>query len=452
MIPETWRGNGVVAVIGLGKSGVAATRLLAREGVRVYASDASDHPYGGDALEALRTLRGVALDVGRHDLARIRGAAAVIVSPGVPPEAPPLAAARAARVPILSEIDLGFQALAGTGTRVIAITGTNGKTTTTALVAHLLRGGGLRAEAAGNIGRPLVDIALGSDRYQWLAVEVSSFQLHDSPHFAPDIGILTNLAPDHLDRYASVEAYYADKRLLFRNAGPDHLWVLNGDEPAVLALAEGEPGRRALFSLRRPADGWYDAAARRLLLGRDALLARAELGLLGDHNVANVLAAALAVREAGVTPALIGQGLRSFRALPHRLEPVREVGGVRWINDSKATNIASTVVAVDAMDRPFVLLLGGRHKGEPYTRLAALLREKCRLVIAYGEAGPLVAQDLGGQVPLERGTTFEDVVARARRAAQPGDAVLLSPACSSYDMFKNYEERGATFRKLVEQM
>jgi len=207
-----------------------------------------------------------------------------------------------------------------------------------------------------------------------------------------------------------------------------------------------------LFSLRRPADGWYDAAARRLQLGRDALLARAELGLLGDHNVANALAAALAVREAGVTPALIGQGLRSFRALPHRLEPVREVGGVRWINDSKATNIASTVVAVDAMDRPFVLLLGGRHKGEPYTRLAALLREKCRLVIAYGEAGPLVAQDLGGQVPLERGTTFEDVVARARRAAQPGDAVLLSPACSSYDMFKNYEERGATFRKLVEQM
>jgi UDP-N-acetylmuramoylalanine--D-glutamate ligase len=452
MIPETWRGNGVVAVIGLGKSGVAATRLLAREGVRVYASDASDHPHGGDALEALRTLRGVALDVGRHDLARIRGAAAVIVSPGVPPEAPPLAAAREARVPILAEIDLGFQALAGTGTRVIAITGTNGKTTTTALVAHLLRVAGLRAETAGNIGRPLVDIALGSDRYQWLAVEVSSFQLHDSPHFAPEIGILTNLAPDHLDRYASVEAYYADKQLLFRNAGPDHLWVLNGDEPAVLELADGAPGRRALFSLRRPADGWYDAAARRLQLGRDALLARAELGLLGDHNVANALAAALAVREAGVTPAVIGQGLRSFRALPHRLEPVREVGGVRWINDSKATNIASTVVAVDAMDRPFVLLLGGRHKGEPYTRLAPLLRDKCRLVIAYGEAGPLVAQDLGGQVPLERGTTFEDVVARARRAAQPGDAVLLSPACSSYDMFKNYEERGATFRKLVEQM
>src|SRR5947207_7039656 len=236
MIPEAWRGRGVVAVIGLGKSGVAATRLLAREGVRVYASDASDHPYGGDALRTLRMLSGVTLDVGRHDLARIRGAAAVIVSPGVPPEAPPLAAAREARVPILSEIDLGFRALSGSGTRCIAITGTNGKTTTTALVAHLLRAAGVHAEAAGNIGRPLADIALENEHYQWLAVEVSSFQLHDSPHFTPEIGILTNLAPDHLDRYPSVEAYYADKRLLFRNASPAQVGVLNGDEAPVLEL------------------------------------------------------------------------------------------------------------------------------------------------------------------------------------------------------------------------
>ena len=153
-----------------------------------------------------------------------------------------------------------------------------------------------------------------------------------------------------------------------------------------------------------------------------------------------------------LAPGAIGEGLRSFTPLPHRLEPVREVGGVLWINDSKATNVASTVVAVEAMSRPFVLLLGGRHKGEPYTRLAPLLRDACRLVVAYGEAGPIVAQDLAGRVPLERGTTFEDVMARARRAARPGDAVLLSPACSSYDMFKNYEERGATFRRLVEAM
>jgi len=455
MIADAWR-RGTVAVVGLGKSGVAATRLLAREGVRVYASDASDHPYGGDALATLRALPGVTVDVGRHDLARIRSAAAVIVSPGVPPDAPPLAAAREARVPILSEIDLGFRALAasggGGGTRIIAITGTNGKTTTTALVAHLLRVAGLSAEAVGNIGRPLADVVLQGDHYQWLAVEVSSFQLHDSPHFAPAIGVVTNLAPDHLDRYPAVEAYYADKRLLFQNASDGDVWILNGDDAAVLDLAAGARGRRALFSLRRSVDGWYDPSDRRLRLGGHLLLPRDELVLLGDHNVANALAAALAVHEAGLSPGVIGEGLRSFRALPHRLEPVREVGGVRWINDSKATNIASTVVAIEAMDRPFVLLLGGRHKGEPYTRLGPLLKERCRLVIAYGEAGPQVERDLKGQVPLERGTTFEDVVARARRAARPGDAVLLSPACSSYDMFKNYEERGATFRKLVEAM
>jgi UDP-N-acetylmuramoylalanine--D-glutamate ligase len=295
-------------------------------------------------------------------------------------------------------------------------------------------------------------VALEGVPYQWLAVEVSSFRLHDSPHFAHDIGLVTNLAPDHLDRYPSVEAYYADKQLLFRNARPANVWVLNGDDPAVLELAGDVAGRRVQFSLTRRADGWYDAPDRRLWLGDQKLLARADIGLLGDHNVANALAAALAVREAGVAPARIAEGLHSFRALPHRLEPVREVSGVRWINDSKATNIASTVVAIDAMDRPFVLLLGGRHKGEPYTRLAPLLKERCRLVIAYGESGDLIERDLGGKVPLERGTTFEDVMARARRAARPGDTVLLSPACSSYDMFKNYEERGSTFRKLVEAM
>jgi UDP-N-acetylmuramoylalanine--D-glutamate ligase len=453
-LPDAWR-KGVVAVVGLGKSGVAAARLLAREGVRVYASDGSDHPYGGGAVEGLRGLPGVEVDLGRHDLAKIRAAAGVVVSPGVPPDAAPLAAAREAGVEIVSELDLGFRAVAASGeTHCIAITGTNGKTTTTALVAHLLATAGLKAAAAGNIGRPLADVAVSGDRYRWLSVEVSSFQLHDSPHFAPDVGILTNLAPDHLDRYPSVEAYYADKRLLFRNAGPKHVWVLNADDPAVLELARGVPGRRALFSLQKPADAWLEkgAGAGLLRLGGAALLRREDLHLLGDHNVANALAAALAVHEAGVPPGLIGEGLRSFQALPHRLEPVREVNGVLWINDSKATNIASTVVAIEAMSRPFVLLLGGRHKGEPYTRLAPLLANRARLVIAYGEAGPIVEQDLKGRTPLERGTTFEDVVGRARRAAQPGDAVLLSPACSSYDMFKNYEERGATFRTLVEAM
>jgi len=446
MIPDAWRGR-EVAVVGLGRSGVAATRLLAREGVHVYASDVAEQPDGTAEVAALRALPGVDVDVGRHNLNRIRHAAAVVTSPGVPPGAASLAAARDAGVPIVSEIDVAFEALAPA--RCIAVTGTNGKTTTTALVAHLLRTAGLRAEAAGNIGRPLADIALARDRYQWLAVEVSSFQLHDSPHFAPDVGILTNLAPDHLDRYATVAEYYADKRLLFRNATSDDTWVLNGDDAAVLDLARDVPGRHVRFSLRGPADGWYDRPAGRLRVGGAELLRRDEVHLLGDHNVANALAAALAVCEIGVAPPLAAEGLRSFQPLPHRLEPVGEVGGVLWINDSKATNVASTVVAIEAMDRPFVLLLGGRHKGEPYTRLGPLLQQRCRKVIAYGEAGPLVEHDLKSQVALERGGAFQDVFARARAAARPGDAVLLSPACSSYDMFKNYEERGATFRALV---
>jgi len=378
----------------------------------------------------------------------------VVVSPGVPPDAPVLAAARHAGVEIVSELDLGFRALTTLqpGTRSIAITGTNGKTTTTALVAHLLGAAGLPSTTAGNIGRPITDLAMADERYQWLSLEVSSFQLHDSPNFAPDVGVLTNLAPDHLDRYPTAEAYYADKRLLFRNASEDDVWVLNGDDALVLELARGVSGRRTLFSLAKPADAWYDAAAHVLRLGGEALLKREELHLLGDHNVANALAAALAVHEAGVPTSLLGEGLRSFSALPHRLEPVREVDGVLWINDSKATNIAATTVAVLAMQRPFVLLLGGRHKGEPYTSLAPLLAERCRLVIAYGEAGLLIEQDLGGKVPLERGSTFEDVMARAGLAAEPGDGVLLSPACSSYDMFKNYEQRGATFRRIVEAL
>ncbi|HXF94824.1 MAG TPA: UDP-N-acetylmuramoyl-L-alanine--D-glutamate ligase [Gemmatimonadales bacterium] len=449
MIPESWR-RGEVAVVGLGKSGVAATRLLARQGVRVYASDAAQRPCGREVAEELAASPGVTLDFGRHDLARIGRAAGLVLSPGVPPDAPPVVAARGAGVEIVSELDLGFRALSGV--RVIAVTGTNGKTTTTALVAHLLRAAGLRAAEAGNIGRPLCDIAVSGERYQWLAVEVSSFQLHDSPHFAPEIGVLTNLAPDHLDRYPSVDAYYADKRLLFRNARDEDVWVLNADDAAVLQLAAGAKGARVRFSLRGPAEGWYEASAGRLLLGGTELVRREELRLLGDHNVANALAAALAVHEAGVAPGAIAEGLRSFRALPHRLEPVREVNGVLWINDSKATNVASTLVAIEAMQRPFVLLLGGRHKGEPYTRLAPSLRDRCRLVVAFGEAGPLIERDLAGAVPLERGATFEDVVARARRAARPGDTVLLSPACSSYDMFKNYEERGAAFRRLVEAL
>lgn len=446
---DQWRRDGrEVAVIGLGRSGVAAARLLRHAGIPVYASDAGAGPGEGE-LAALRKA-GAEVDVGKHDLPRIGRAQAAVVSPGVPPDAPPLKAAGRGAVPVFAEADLGLSALRDT--RTICITGTNGKTTTTALTGHLLTAIGKRAGAAGNIGRPLCDVALESPPPEWLAVELSSFQLHDMPHLKPTIGVLTNLAPDHLDRYAQVEEYYGDKARLFKNAGPGSVWIVNGDDAAAMEMTRRVPGTRLLFSLTRPADAWYDRAGDRLMLDGAAVMPRSELPLLGDHNVANALAAVLGAVQAGGAIPAIAAGLRTFHALPHRMEPIREVNGVLWINDSKATNIASTEVAVRGMTRPFVLLLGGRHKGEPYTRLADAFGGRCRGVIAFGEAGGIVERDLKGKAAVTRGGDFADVLARARAMAQPGDVVLLSPACSSYDMFRNYEDRGAQFRAAVEAM
>jgi UDP-N-acetylmuramoylalanine--D-glutamate ligase len=443
VIPDAWR-RGEVAVIGLARSGAAASRWLASQGVRVYGSD----PDAGleDTGRALTAL-GVAVELGRHDLERIARATAVIVSPGVPPDAAPLVAARRAGVAVRSEIDLAARALSRT--RLIVITGTNGKSTVTAMIAHLMERGGVPCPAAGNIGRPLIALALDSTPPPWASVEVSSFQLHDSPDLRPAVGVLTNLAPDHLDRYPTLEAYYDDKRQLFRNATASSCWVLNGDDPAVLALARGAAGARRTWRLGGAADAWLDQTTGSLMLDGAPLLARAELPLLGEHNVANALGASLAARAAGLPPDAIRAGLRSFRGLPHRLEIVRTVDGVVWINDSKATNVASTAVGASAMDRPFVLLLGGRHKGEPYTTLGPILAGRCRHVLAFGEAAPLIVADLAAALPVSRVATLAAAVADARERAVAGDAVLLSPACSSYDQFTNYEERGATFRALV---
>ncbi len=448
MIPARWR-RGEVAVVGLARTGAAVTRWLAAQGVPAYASDAADT---ADLREVARSLAlpGIAVELGRHDLDRIRHAAAVIVSPGVPPGAAPLEAARTAGIEILAELDVAATVLRGT--RLIVVTGTNGKSTTTALIGQTLTSAGRKAAVAGNIGRPLIAVALEGERPEWAVVEASSFQLHDAPHLEPAVGVVTNLAPDHLDRYASVEQYYGDKRLLFRNASRDSVWVLNGDDTGVLALARGAAGRHRQFRLEGAGDAWFDAQGGWLMLGGQRLLSRQDLPLLGQHNVANALAAALAADSAGVSREAIAQALTRFRGLPHRLEPVREVRGVRWINDSKATNVASTLVALGAIDRSFVLIAGGRHKGEPYTPLGPGLRGRCRAVVAYGEARPLIAHDLAAQCPVEQVERFDAAMERAAALAQSGDAVLLSPACSSYDQFANYEERGARFRRLVEAM
>ncbi len=439
--------QGEVAVVGLGRSGAAATRLLCRDRVPVYASDGGVGPSLEATAAALRSLGAVA-DVGGHDLERIRRASAVVLSPGVPPEAPPVMAARDAGIPVLAEAELGLRAL-GPGVRFVAVTGTNGKTTTTALVAHLLANGGIKSRAVGNIGTPISEIALSADRPAVLAVELSSFQLHDMPTVRPTVGVLTNLAPDHLDRYRTVDDYYGDKMRLFANANHESWWITNVDDPVSTTWVGTPDGRRRQFSTTTRNDGWYRRDLDQLMLGDVDLIPRSRLPLLGDHNVANALAAGLAAHALGVSMAAIARGLATAPRLAHRLELIREVNGVLWINDSKATNISSTEVALAAMERPFVLLLGGRHKGEPYGRLTPRLTG-CRAIIAFGEARPLIVQDLGSAAEIEEAATFDEAVRLAGRKAKEGDAVLLSPACSSYDMFLNYEQRGARFRALVE--
>jgi UDP-N-acetylmuramoylalanine--D-glutamate ligase len=444
MIPSGWR-KGEVAVVGLGTSGVAASTWLAGNGVTVYASDAAATPALESSASRLRLL-GVEVDLGRHDLARIGRARAVVVSPGVPPGAAPIVAARNAGVEVIAELDLGAGLLEDVG--LVAVTGTNGKTTTTLLVAHLLNAAGVRAETAGNIGRPLTELATAMIRPEWIAAEVSSFQLHDAPHLAPAIGILTNLAPDHLDRYPDLQSYYEDKRLLFRNATDSSVWVLNGDDPAVLELARGVAGLHRHWSLVQPSDAWYDRGAEHLVLEEGTVLPRGRLRLLGDHNVANALAAALAARAVGVASRAVALGLETFVAPPHRLEPVGTVGGVRWINDSKATNVAATAVALRAMTGPYVLILGGRPKGERFDTLEP--GPRCHGVVAYGEAAGRILEELGPLVPVERVDGFDAAVARARDLAIPGDVVLLSPACASFDQFGGFAERGERFRQLAE--
>lgn len=443
-----------IGIVGFGRSGRAAARLALMRGERVFVSEARDDDELRGAAAALRA-RGGEVELGGNSPERLAACDLLVVSPGVPPTAPILQDARVRRVPRISELEFAWRA---TSSPVIAITGTNGKSTTTALTAHLLRAGSLDAPAAGNIGLALSEVALRQTPPDWVVVECSSFQLADTQEFAPRVGVVTNLAPDHLDRYPDAAAYYADKARLFRNAVPDSTWVLNGDDAAVRALPGDASGARWYFRTEQPLEpgergAFLDAAGRLVLRFRSGdtpLLAVTDLLIRGRHNHANALAAALAATAAGVPAGTIADGLRTFPGLEHRLEVVALSGGIEWINDSKATNVASTRVALRSVDKPVILLLGGRPKGESFASLLPDMRH-VRIVLAYGEAAPRIEAELQGGVPVERVEGgFEEVVRRAAAAARTGDAVLLSPACASFDMFRDYEDRGRQFRALAE--
>ncbi len=436
----------------MGRSGRAATRLLSRAGASVYASDVAD----GEPLRRLTadlTRPRVDVELGGHDVGKLTRCDLLVLSPGIPPTAPVLQDPGVQNRPLISELELAFRFLEAP---IIAVTGTNGKTTTTAWIGAVMEGAGVKVGVGGNIGRALSELTEGS--YDWIVAEVSSFQLAHVERFRPAIGVFLNLSPDHLDRYVETGSYYADKARLFDNADERSRWVLNGDDLEVRRLAEDRPGGRRYFrvatALESGEEGAYLTPNGKLAVrggGTEIeLVSRDELRLLGLHNVANALATCLASSYAGISVDSVRDGLRAFEPLPHRLQPVEERSGVLWVNDSKATNVASTRVALQAMERPVVLLLGGRAKGESYATLIPDLGERVRAVVAYGEAASQIEAELGGAVRLIREPgPFEAVVGRAAGLARLGDVVLLAPACASFDMFRDYEERGERFIELV---
>ena len=447
----------LVAVVGLAASGEAAARLALEQGGEVHVSDlrtdAATHARGAE----LRAL-GAEVDLGEHSVDRLVGASTIVVSPGIRPDAPVLQELRGRGIRWISEPEFAFRFFDGP---LIAVTGTNGKTTTAVLVAHLLEVDGLDVALGGNIGAALgpaaSELALREQSPAWYVVEMSSFQLGAIDRFKPDIGVMTNLAPDHLDWYPSVETYYADKAQLFRNADDDSRWVLNGDDPGIEALAEGIPGRRFYFggtSSDRP--GAYlegDVLTLDLSGVAEALGHIKDIALLGAHNLENALAAATTARLAGASTASIRRGLATAHPLPHRTEWVAEAKGVRWVNDSKATNVAAARTAISSLDGALLVLLGGKDKGEDFSTLVGALSKADARVLTFGQAGPRIFQALDGHVAVELLTDgFDEVITTAAQHATPGTTILLSPACSSYDMFASYEERGARFTALAKAL
>jgi UDP-N-acetylmuramoylalanine--D-glutamate ligase len=444
-----------VVVVGLARSGVAAAEFLARRGRSVVAADRkAEAELPADAL-ALRE-KGVRLETGPHRRETFTGAAMVVVSPGVPWELPELAAARAAGVPVIAEIELAFRHLRG---RVAAVTGTKGKSTTTAALGAMLREAGLDARVGGNIGAPLIGLVEGSTEATTFAVEVSSFQLEGTARFRAHVAVWLNLSADHLDRHPSLEAYVAAKARVFANQEAGDWAVVNADDPVVLEEARRARARTLLFRVTgeplASGDGaFFEGGLARLRLdGREeTLFRRDEVILPGAHLAGDLLVAAAAARVLGASPDAIARAARGFRGIAHVLEHVATVDGVDYYDDSKATNVEAARRSLEAFSRPVLVVLGGRYKGGDFADLAPALRDHGRRVLAIGEARERVRAALDGVVPVDSCASLAEAVARARAAARPGDLVLLAPACSSFDMFEDYAARGRAFQAEVRRL
>jgi UDP-N-acetylmuramoylalanine--D-glutamate ligase len=384
-------------------------------------------------------------------MALLEGTRTIVKSPGVPGEAQVIATARERGLEVIGELELAWRAIPN---RFAAITGTNGKTTTAELLGHVYRTAGEPVAVAGNVGTPLASLAGAIDPDVTVVCEASSFQLEDTAGFAPECAVFLNLAPDHLDRHGTLEDYLAAKLRIFANQANEDVAVFNADDPALAGQDLGGCGRRIGFCHGAAPDCEVSLSDGTIFHDGRALLEISDLGLLGAHNAENAMAAAAAALAMGLERGAVAEGLRSFAGVAHRLEPVRELAGVLFVNDSKATNVTSATVGIRAFEGGVHAILGGSDKGEPFAPLLDPVRERCAAIYLTGAVTGRLAEELapatGAGVELHRCEGLEEAVRLAGSAARPGEVVLLSPACASFDEFRDFEERGERFRKLVE--
>jgi UDP-N-acetylmuramoylalanine--D-glutamate ligase len=440
-----------VLVIGLARTGVATALFCAKRGAVVTATDSRS---AGDLGESIAELRaaGVKLQPGGYSAAILQGQQLVVPSPGVPADAPVLIKARDLAIPVWSEIELAFRFLNG---KLIGITGSNGKTTTTSLIEHILRRSGYPTKLAGNIGTPLI-VQVGETTAETFTVaELSSFQLELIETFRPNISVFLNLTPDHLDRHKTFAAYGAAKARIFENQTGEDCAILNTDDSECVKHAPARP-QVYWFSRKKRVEHGAFVRNEKVLFRQDGkeeeILDCRDIPLPGAHNLENVLAAVMATRLAGAQPAQIAEGVRSFAGVEHRIEFVAEIHGVRYYNDSKATNVDATLKALEAFPGRIIVILGGKDKDSDYTALRFTLREKAILALLIGSVAEKIERQIEGSVAIKRAETLEHAVEFAAQAAHAGDIILLAPACASFDQFQNFEHRGRVFKELVHKL
>jgi len=443
-----------VLVVGLGKSGLAAALFLRRCGAKVTVSDVRSAEQLAKEIPTLLEA-GIMVETGGHGLLTFRRQDLIVVSPGVPMDTPELAQVKSFGLPVIGELELAAHYLKG---KMLAVTGSNGKTTTTTLLGEILTAGGLPTLVGGNIGVPVIDLIESSTDESWSVLEISSFQLETTFEFHPSIAVILNITPDHLDRHGSFENYVRIKERIFAAQTGQDCLVLNAGNAPCVAAAERAASKVYWFSNEHPVEqgAWVEDEQVVYRSQKDAatetVMPLSGIPIKGAHNVENVLAAVCSARLAGVSVEAIRSAVEKFKAVEHRLEYVATRKGVEFYNDSKATNVDATAKAIAAFNGGIHLILGGKDKGSPYTVLADLLRERASAVYTIGVAAPKIEADLRGVVPILSCETLQKAVAAAAAAARPGEVVVLAPACSSYDQFDNYEQRGRIFKQLVKEL